>query len=46
MPASPLRDFVTAVTREVAVDRPEPERLAAVRAHLATLVARDDWLPD
>ena len=46
MPASPLRDFVTAVTREVAVDRPEPERLAAVRVHLATLVARDDWLPD
>jgi predicted metal-dependent enzyme (double-stranded beta helix superfamily) len=44
--ASPLRDFVVAVTREVAVDRPEPERLAAVRAHLATLVARDDWLPD
>jgi predicted metal-dependent enzyme (double-stranded beta helix superfamily) len=43
---TPLREFVAAVTREVAVDRPEAQRLAAVREQLAALVARDDWLPD
>ena len=42
----PLRDFVRAVTQAVAVETPEPALLATVRGHLATLVARDDWLPD
>ncbi|NML16430.1 cysteine dioxygenase family protein [Azohydromonas caseinilytica] len=46
MSTSPLRDFVVAVTREVERDAAEAQRLAAVRAHLARLVARDDWLPD
>jgi predicted metal-dependent enzyme (double-stranded beta helix superfamily) len=41
-----LRDFVVAVTRELEHDATEPERLAAVRGHLAHLVSRDDWLPD
>jgi predicted metal-dependent enzyme (double-stranded beta helix superfamily) len=44
--ASPLRDFVVAVTQDFAHDAPEAHRLATVRGHLATLVARDDWLPD
>jgi predicted metal-dependent enzyme (double-stranded beta helix superfamily) len=43
---TPLRDFIVAVTRELEHDAAEPERLAAVRGHLARLVARDDWLPD
>jgi Predicted metal-dependent enzyme of the double-stranded beta helix superfamily len=43
---SPLRDFVVAVTRELDHDASEAERLAAVRGHLARLVARDDWLPE
>ena len=46
MSASPLRDFVVAVTQDFAQDAPEAERLASVRGHLATLLARDDWLPD
>ena len=46
MSTSPLRDFVVAITREVERDASEPERRAAVRTHLARLVARDDWLPD
>jgi predicted metal-dependent enzyme (double-stranded beta helix superfamily) len=46
MSLRPLRDFVVAVTREVAVDATESQRLEAVRGHLATLVSRDDWLPD
>ncbi len=46
MSASPLRDFVVAVTQDFAQDAPEAQRLASVRGHLATLVARDDWLPD
>jgi predicted metal-dependent enzyme (double-stranded beta helix superfamily) len=44
--ASPLRDFVVAVTQDFAHDAPEAQRLAAVRGHLAKLLARDDWLPD
>lgn len=46
MSTTPLRDFVVAVTRELDHDAPEPQRLAAVRGHLARLVARDDWLPE
>lgn len=42
----PLRDFVQAVTQAVTQEAREPELLATVRGHLATLVARDDWLPD
>ena len=42
----PLRQFVQAVTHLVAVQSDEASLLAAVRSHLATLVARDDWLPD
>ncbi len=42
----PLRDFVRAVTQAVTVETREPELLATVRGHLATLVARDDWLPE
>lgn len=46
MTLAPLRDFITAATREMAFDRPEAERLAILRGHLAALVSRDDWLPD
>ena len=46
MSASPLRDFVVAVTQELAHEATEARRLAAVRAHLARLLASDDWLPD
>ena len=42
----PLRDFVQAVTHAVSHEPREPELLATVRGHLATLVSRDDWLPD
>lgn len=42
----PLRRFVQAVTNVVAAEPREPELLAAVRSHLATLVATDTWLPD
>jgi 3-mercaptopropionate dioxygenase len=42
----PLRDFVQAVTHAVAQHLDEPTLLASVRGHLATLIARDDWLPD
>ena len=41
----PLRDFVRAATAAVAQPRPEADLLADLRGHLATLVARDDWLP-
>ena len=41
----PLRDFVRAATHAVALPRPEPDLLAEMRGHLATLVSRDDWLP-
>ena len=43
---APLRDFVTAVTRIAERPMPEPERVAAVREHLATLIATDTWLPE
>ena len=46
MGLAPLRDFVTELTREIALERPEADRLATVRGWLAHLVARDDWLPD
>ncbi|MDZ5458043.1 cysteine dioxygenase family protein [Azohydromonas lata] len=46
MSTAPLRDFVAALTREFEHETDEPSRLAAVRPHLARLVARDDWLPD
>lgn len=46
MSLTPLREFIIAVTQEMAQDHAEPERLAVVAAHLARLVARDDWLPD
>ena len=46
----PLRDFVQAVTQVLnqAASRATPEAalLASVTKHLATLVARDDWLPE
>lgn len=41
-----LRQFVQAVTAAVSAEPREPALLATVRAHLATLVAHDDWLPD
>jgi len=41
-----LRDFVIAVTQEVQEHRHEAALLAALRGHLAGLVAEDDWLPD
>ena len=46
MSTNALRDFVVAVTHEVARQSDEPQRLAAVRGCLATLIASDDWLPD
>ncbi len=42
----PLRDFVRAATDVVARPLAEAELLPLLRGHLATLVARDDWLPD
>jgi predicted metal-dependent enzyme (double-stranded beta helix superfamily) len=42
----PLRDFVQAVTQAVTQEPREAELLANVRGHLASLVARDDRLPD
>lgn len=42
----PLRDFVRAATEAVAQPRPEADLLPTLRGLLATLVARDDWLPD
>lgn len=42
----PLRRFVQAVTQVVTAESREPDLLAAVRGHLATLVATDNWLPD
>ncbi len=41
-----LRQFVQAVTHAVSSEQHEPVLLATVRAHLATLVTHDDWLPD
>ncbi len=42
----PLRDFVQAATLAVTPNPPEVDLLATVGSHLATLVSRDDWLPD
>jgi predicted metal-dependent enzyme (double-stranded beta helix superfamily) len=42
----PLRDFVIATTGIVAQALPEADTLAAVRPHLARLIAHDAWLPD
>ena len=42
----PLRDFVQAATLAVTPNPPEADLLATVGSHLATLVSRDDWLPD
>ncbi len=41
----PLRQFVQAATRAVALQQSEAELLAALRPLLATLVAQDGWLP-
>lgn len=46
MPLQALREFVVATTRALERPRPEAEQLPAVRALLARLVSRDDWLPD
>lgn len=43
---APLREFIIEVTRIAGRDMPEPERVAAVREHLARLIAQDDWLPE
>lgn len=43
---APLRDFIIEVTRIAERDMPEPERVAAVRGHLARLIADDAWLPE
>ncbi|MFM2066926.1 MAG: hypothetical protein RLZZ584_1835 [Pseudomonadota bacterium] len=42
---NPLRDFVAAMTTLVGQGLDEVATLAAARPLLATLVARDDWLP-
>ena len=42
----PLRDFVQAVAHAVSLKSREDELLATVRQNLASLVAKDDWLPD
>jgi predicted metal-dependent enzyme (double-stranded beta helix superfamily) len=43
--ASPLRDFVVALTDLVGQGLDEPALLARARPLLASLVTRDDWLP-
>ena len=43
---APLREFIATTTRIVEQDQPEPERVEAVRAALATLIANDTWLPE
>ncbi len=43
--ATPLRDFVVALTELVGQGLDEAALLARARPLLATLVARDDWLP-
>lgn len=45
-PLAPLRDFVTAFGELVAGEPEEATLLAEGRTLLASLVARDDWLPD
>lgn len=43
---APLRRFVAAMTDLVGRTQDEPTLLREGRALLATLIARDDWLPD
>jgi predicted metal-dependent enzyme (double-stranded beta helix superfamily) len=43
---APLRAFVVAMTGLVGRTPDEPTLLCEARAALATLIARDDWLPD
>lgn len=43
---APLREFIVEVTRIAGREMPEPERVAAVREHLARLIADDGWLPE
>lgn len=43
---APLREFIIAVTRICDSARPEAETVAAVREHLARLIADDGWLPE
>ncbi len=43
--ATPLRDFVVALTELVGQGLDEAALLARAKPQLATLVARDDWLP-
>ncbi|MEK8051407.1 cysteine dioxygenase [Ideonella sp. DXS22W] len=45
-PAAPLRAFVTAVTQAIGHGTDEARLLPVVREALATLIARDDWLPE
>ena len=42
---APLRDFVVAMTRLIEQHLAESELLAQAKPLLATLIARDDWLP-
>ena len=42
----PLRQFVRAMTALVETTQDETRLLAEGREHLATLIGRDDWLPD
>lgn len=43
---APLREFLATTTTIVEQPMTEAERVAAVRAALARLIARDDWLPE
>ena len=43
---APLREFLATTTRIVEKDQPEAERVEAVRAALAKLIADDTWLPE
>lgn len=43
---APLRQFVIDVTQIVSTHSQEAEIIAAMRAPLARLIERDDWLPD
>ena len=43
---APLREFLATTTAIVEQAMAEPERVAAVSAALAKLIAQDDWLPE
>ncbi|MGB3069038.1 MAG: cysteine dioxygenase [Ottowia sp.] len=43
---APLREFLATTTRIVEQEQPEHERVEAVRAALAKLIANDTWLPE